>query len=117
MKLSSRYVWPGVLALMLSGTTFAHSPGSDPGYGYNGPSGSATIWGDSAGRTGWTGSLSYGIGYGYAPGYVSWGHVHGPRCHHGPTRGHARGYRHGYRHASRHHVHKHRVSKHWRRHH
>ena len=117
MKFSSRYVWPGVLALMLSGTTLAHGPGPYPGYGYDGLSGSATIWGDSTGRSGWAGSLSYGIGYGYAPGYVPWGHVHGPRWHHRPSRGYVKGYRDGYRHSNRHHVHKHRKSKHRRSHH
>ena len=118
MKFSSRYVWAGALALMLSGTVLAHDPGAHYGRGYDGLSGSATIWGDSLGRSGWAGSLSYGVGYGYAPGYVPWGHVHGPRCHHGPPRGYARGYRDGYRHAKRHHGHKkHRVAKHRHGHH
>jgi hypothetical protein len=117
MQSLNRYFWPGVLALMLSGTAVAHGSGPYPAYGHDRPSGNVTIWGDSSGRSGWAGSLSYGIGYGYAPGYVPWGHVHEPRCGHIVPRGYARGYRDGYRNANKHRGYKYRSHEHRRRHH
>jgi hypothetical protein len=103
MKSNCRFIWLGMLALMLSGAAVAHGTGPYPGYGYGGLSGSATVWVNSSGHPGWAGSLTYGVGHGYAPGYIPWiGPAHGPQCHHGHSRGYERGYRHGYKHGRKH---------------
>jgi len=107
MYTKCKFIWPLILALTLSGTAFAHDPGHRGGYsgGYNdGWGGSATVWGDSTGYTAWSGTMSYGAGYGYAPGRIPWaaGHRHQASCHHGPGRGYARGYTHGYKHGNAH---------------
>ncbi len=103
MKTIYKSLLAGMCVMVFSGQVLAHNPGYYDGYGGNGWSGNATVWGNSYGQSGWTGSLNYGVGYGYAPAPVPWiGHLHSPRCSHGPVRGYERGYRRGYHHGSHH---------------
>lgn len=108
------YMFAGsvMLALALSSTALAHD---SRGYNYPGGnwSGSATVWGNSMGQSGYAGTLGYGVGYGYAPGFVPWAAgPRGPQCHHGPPgrghyrgwdRGHRKGWKHGRKHRGRRH--------------
>ena len=107
MNRIDRIAWPGLLALVISGSIFAHDPG---GYGYpdSGWAGNVTVWGNSMGQSTYAGNLSYGVRYGYAPGHVAWlEQRHGPQCHHGQR--HA--YEHGY-HKSRKHKRKQKGHRH-----
>jgi hypothetical protein len=114
MRKSTLTILAGLLAAVLSGPVAAHGWGHPGSYRVDGWSGSATIWGSSSGHLGYSGSLSYGVGYGYAPGHIPWlHHVHGPACHHGPPRGHAR---HHWRGHYRGHGHGHPNKRHHRRH-
>lgn len=112
MKTFCKILLPGMLALVVSGTALAHEPRHQDGYRNDGWYGSATLWSDSSGHSGYAGTLSYGAGYGYAPGYIPWtGHTHGPVFHHRPAygyahgykRGHGKGHKHGRKHRHRHH--------------
>jgi hypothetical protein len=98
MRRICMFAGSGLLALALCGAALAHD---SRGYGYpnSGWSGNATVWGNSMGQAGYAGSFSYGVRYGYAPGYVPWvAGPHGPQCHHGPPgRGHHRGWDRGYK--------------------
>ncbi len=103
MKKAARYLWPGLLALVISGGALAHGSGGYDGWSNGGWSGGATVWGDSTGYSAYSGSLGYGAGYGYAPLYQPWvRRPHGPQCRHGPPYGYARGYKHGRRHGYKH---------------
>lgn len=92
------------LFLALSGPALAHQ--SVPPYSYPaGLNGSVTVYGGAYGPAGWSGSLSFGSPYVYAPGYIPWavipsGHRHNARCIHGPRHVYS-GPRHGYREAYR----------------
>jgi hypothetical protein len=104
MKARNPNVLIGLLALALSGSALAHNPGQQVGHPSGNWSGSATVWGGSQGYSGWSGNLSFGTVYGYAPGYVPWaypypaGHRHGPSCHHAPPRAYGHGHWKGYGH-------------------
>ena len=98
------------LFLVLSGSALAHQSTHYPGYtaAWNG---SVTVYGGAYGPSSWSGSLSYGSPYVYAPGYISWsaipaGHRHNARCNHGPRHGYYEAYRRGYEHG-RHDDHRH----------
>jgi hypothetical protein len=103
MKTRNRNLLVGLFALTLCGSALAHDPAPPVGYPGGNLSGSATVWGGSQGYAGWSGTLSFGNVYGYAPGYVTvvapvsaW-HRHGPACHHAPSygRAHYKGNKHG----------------------
>lgn len=68
MKKFNRILWPGLLALFLSGTAGAQVYVANPGYPASATSGSATVWGNSMGSYGVSGTInvSNGYGYGYA---------------------------------------------------
>jgi len=107
MKTRCTFLLIGMLAMVLSGSVLAHGSGSYDAYGYEPWSGSATVWGNSQGHSGYSGTLSYGYGHAYSPGYIPWaGHQHGPRCQHGPgysyDRAHRQGYKHGRKHGKKH---------------
>ena len=108
MNVRNRNVLIGFLALALSGSALAHSPGQQGGYTSGNWSGSATVWANSRGYSGWSGNLSFGTVYPYAPGYVPWGypypvgHRHGPSCHHAPPQAYGYGHRKGYKHGRGH---------------
>ena len=105
MRKIYRIMSVGLLACALSATAFAHDYS---GYQGSGWTGSATVWGNSMGHSGYSGTVGYGGGYGYAPAYIPWaGGPHGPQCHHGPPghaygRGYDRGYHKGYRKGRKH---------------
>lgn len=103
MKKSVRYLWPGLLALVISGSALAHGSGRYDGWSGSGWSGGATVWGDSTGYTAYSGSLGFGTGYGQVPRHQPWaGGYHGPQCRHGHPRGYAKAYRKGFRHGRNH---------------
>lgn len=102
MNTMNKVVWSGILAFALCGSAFAHGPGVYGSYPDPAWAGGVTIWGDSSGYTGYSGTLSVGSGYGYVPVYAPVvSHRHGPQCYHGPRGyGHRpqyydRGYGHG----------------------
>lgn len=81
----------GALFLVLSGSTLAHQSVRSHGYPAD-LNGSVTVYGGAYGPAGWSGSLSFGSPYVYAPGYIPWlaipaGHRHNARCNHGPRHG------------------------------
>jgi hypothetical protein len=81
----------GALFLVLSGSALAHESARHQGYPADW-NGSVTVYGGAYGPAGWSGSLSYGSPYFYAPGYIPWtaipaGHRHNARCNHGPRHG------------------------------
>jgi len=97
-----------MLALALSTSALAHDAGGYSTYPEGRWAGNVVVWGNSIGQADYAGTLSYGVGYGYSPGYVPWlDHRHGPQCHHGPVHGYPQAYRHG----------KHKGRKHGRKHH
>lgn len=91
----------GILFLVLCGSALAHQPVRHDPY----PAawtGGVTLWGGTHGPAAWSGSLSYGSPYVYAPGYIPWvavpaGHRHTARCNHGPRHDYSyqKGYAHG----------------------
>jgi hypothetical protein len=90
----------GMVFLALAGPLAAHQAGGHSGYPAEW-SGSVTVWGGSYGVPGWSGSLSFGSPYVYAPGYVPWaavspGHRHVAQCDHGPRYAYDYAYRQGY---------------------
>jgi hypothetical protein len=92
----------GMLFLALCGPLAAHPSGGGYGYPAEG-SGSVTVWGGSYGPGGWSGSLSFGSPYAYAPAYIPWaalpgGHRHVAQCSHGPRHAYGKAYRKGYAH-------------------
>lgn len=94
----------GALFLVLSGSALAHESVRHPSHpaAWNG---AVMVYGGAYGPAGWSGSLSYGSPYVYAPGYIPWlaipaGHRHNARCNHGPRHVNY-GPRHGYREAYR----------------
>jgi len=103
MKTRNRNIIAGLFALTLCGSALAH----DPGYPGDNWSGSAVVWSGSQGYAGWSGTLSFGNLYRYAPVYgavvvpVSPGHRHGPSCHHVSRYAYERAYRKGYKHGNK----------------
>ena len=92
----------GALFLVLSGSALAHQPVQPHSYPAD-LHGSVTVYGGAYGPAGWSGSLSFGSPYVYAPGYIPWaaipsGHRHNARCNHGPRHGYREAYRRGYEH-------------------
>ena len=92
----------GMLFLALGGPLAARQDVGHSGYPADW-SGSVTVWGGSYGVPGWSGSLSFGSPYVYAPGYVPWavvspGHRHVVQCDHGPRYAYDYAYRQGYKH-------------------
>jgi hypothetical protein len=92
----------GVLFLVLSGSASAHEVVRHGAYPADW-SGTVTLYGGSYGPAGWSGTLSYGSPYFYAPGYIPWaaipaGHRHDARCNHGPRYGYDTGYGKGHKH-------------------
>lgn len=102
MKARNAGLLTGLFFLALCGPLAAH-PSADR-YGYPaGGSGSVTVWQGYYGTPGWSGSLSFGSPYAYAPGYIPWvalpaGHRHVAQCKHGPRYGYADAWRQGYAH-------------------
>ena len=86
----------GLICLSVSTVAPAHQRGH--GGGSYGPHGGVSVWGDSWGNYGWTGSLNYGWSSGPYR-----GHVHGPACGYAPRhrgawgKGYRKGFKHGYR--------------------
>ena len=102
MKARNAGLLAGVFFLALCGPLSAHPSGGSYGYPAEG-SASITVWGGSYGPAGWSGSLSYGSPYAYAPGYIPWvalpaGHRHVAQCNHGPRHGYASAWQQGYAH-------------------
>jgi hypothetical protein len=94
----------GALFLVLSGSALAHQSVRPHSYPAD-LNGSVTVYGGAYGPASWSGSLSFGSPYVYAPGYIPWaaipsGHRHNARCNHGPRHVY-NGPRHGYREAYR----------------
>ena len=90
----------GALFLVMSGAALAHQSARYDGYPADW-SGSVTVYAGAYGPAGWSGSLSYGSPYVYAPGFIPWaaipaGHLHNARCNHGPRHGYQDAYRRGY---------------------
>ena len=104
MKTRNRSLLVGLFALTLCGSVMAHDPASRTGYPVGNWSGSATVWSGSQGFAGWSGTLTFGNVYGFAPPYVAVaaavppGHRHGPSSHHGPRYGYGHAYHKGYKH-------------------
>jgi hypothetical protein len=102
MKARNAGLLAGLFLLALCGPLAAHP--SAAGHGYPAESsGSVTVWGAAYGTPGWSGSLSFGSPYAYAPGYIPWaaqaaGHRHVAQCNHGPRHGYASAWRQGYAH-------------------
>lgn len=86
----------GLLALCVAGPALAHSTVLTHGHADSAWSGQITVWGGSAPTFGWSGTVSVGAAYPYAPAYLpvrvyaADGHRHGPGCRHG----HGHGYGH-----------------------
>lgn len=102
MKARNAALLAGMLFLALGGPLAAHPSVGHYGYPLD-LGGSLTIWGGSYGTPGWSGSLSFGSPYYYAPGYIPWaavppGHRHVAQCNHGPRHAYAAAYRQYYRH-------------------
>ena len=102
MKARNAALLTGMFFLALGGPLAAHQSAGHHGYPLD-LSGSVTIWGGSYGTPGWSGSLSFGSPYFYAPGYIPWaavppGHRHVAQCNHGPRHAYASAYRQDYRH-------------------
>jgi hypothetical protein len=96
----------GLALLLTCGSALAHDRVGYVVHPSGGWSGALTIYGDSHGYSGWSGGLNYtyGINYGYAPGYVPWTarHRHGPACGHWAGHRYGKAYRKGYRHGRAH---------------
>lgn len=107
MNTAYKALLAGMLAIVFSGPALAHGGGPQGGSYYNGAypagiSGGVSVWGNSQGQTGWTGSLSIGAGVVYAPVYaVPVGVVHVPGGHYPPGHGYKKAYRKGYKHGQR----------------
>lgn len=104
MSKFSKIAGLGLMALMLSGTVLANGNGVYVGYPDNYWSGGVTVYGDSSGYSGYSGTVNLNGGYApvpvYAPVYVPVyvpvaGPRHGPRGHHRPKHRHSR--HHGHR--------------------
>jgi hypothetical protein len=107
MKNRNLFLVPGLLALALCGPALAHDPDHRAAYTGDAWSGSATIWGNSRGYAGWSGSLNLGAVYSYPQGYILVtpplpGHRHVASCHHAAPPRYAHGYRRGYKHGHGH---------------
>jgi hypothetical protein len=107
MKTAYKALLAGILAIVFAGPALAHGTGQTVGVYYNGYygnglSGNVSVWGNSYGQSGWSGSLNYGSSIAYAPVYVvPPPHAHGPACYHQPRRGYGKAYRKGYKHGRR----------------
>ncbi|MBT8048977.1 MAG: hypothetical protein HKN57_00720 [Xanthomonadales bacterium] len=88
MKNFYRVFWIGLLALALCETALAHGWNGSVGYRDSGWTGSVAVYGNSSGYSGYSGALSYGSVYGYAPVIAAPVHGHGPQCYHGSRYGH-----------------------------
>jgi hypothetical protein len=102
MKSRNAALLTGMFFLALYGPLAAHPSGGGYGYPADG-SGGVMVWGGSYGPAGWSGSLSFGSPYVYAPAYIPWaalppGHRHLAQCNHGPRHGYASAWRQGYAH-------------------
>jgi hypothetical protein len=108
MKTRKKIWLVAVVLLLTGGPALAHDRGAYVGYPDDRWSGALTIYGDSHGYAGWSGSLNYAytLNYGYAPGYVPWAavrdHRHGPRCRHAAGYRYAKAYHGGYHHGRKH---------------
>lgn len=60
----------GLMALLLSGNALANGPGVYGGYPGSSWSGGVTVYGDSRGYTGYSGTINVGGGYATAPVYM-----------------------------------------------
>ena len=102
MKARNAGLLGGLFFLVLCGPLAAHQPVGQQGYPANW-NGSVTVWGGAYAAPGWSGSLSFGSPYVYAPGYIPWaaippGHRHVAQCNHGPRHGYDKAYRKGNKH-------------------
>ena len=102
-------IWFAVVVLLLTGgPALAHDRSNHVRYPDDRWSGALTIYGDSQGYAGWSGSLNYAhiVNYGYAPGYAPWvavrDHRHGPDCRHAAGHRYAKAYHRGYHHGRHH---------------
>lgn len=114
MRKFIKFIGPGMIAILLSGTALAHGGGAVNSYPLDGWSGSVAVWGNSAGYTGYSGNISYVSNYAYAPGYAlvpGPGPGYGPCCMNGRGKAYAKGHRHGPKHGRKH------ARKHHGRHH
>ena len=111
MRRFNRILWPGLLALFLSSVVNAQGHGTYAGYPAPVVSGSATVWGNSMGDSGYSGTININNGYGYAavPVLIT-ANPYAPVYYPAPAyvypqpyyRGHSRGHRHGHKHGSGH---------------
>jgi hypothetical protein len=99
MSKFSKIAGLGLMALMLSGTALANGHGVYGGYPDSYWSGGVTVYGDSSGYSGYSGTINLNGGYApvpvyapvYAPVYVPVAVPrHGPRGHHRPKHRHSR---------------------------
>jgi hypothetical protein len=111
MNAAYKTLLAGVMALVFCGPALAHGPANPGsyvtiGYGNAGLAGNVTVWGNSAGQTAWSGSLTVGTGpYSYyAPAYVTVAPppvyrpvYYGPRYYGPRAAGYPRAYRNGYK--------------------
>jgi hypothetical protein len=98
----------GFILLLSGGPALAHDRVGHAVYPDDRWSGALTLYGDSRGYAGWSGSLNYayGVSYGYLPTYVTpvpvYDHRHGPSCRHSTGHRYGKSYRKGYSHGRKH---------------